>query len=79
MTLLGPGGSGKTRLAIEAAARELDRFPDGVWLVELAPVMSPELVINELADTWGLRASIFQSYPIPRPPKPPGSQKTSEV
>ncbi len=56
VTLLGPGGTGKTRLAIEAAARQLDRFPDGVWLVELAPVMAPELVIAELADVWGLRA-----------------------
>ena len=56
VTLLGPGGTGKTRLAIQAAARQLERFPDGVWLVELAPVMSPELVVSELADVWGLRA-----------------------
>jgi predicted ATPase/class 3 adenylate cyclase len=56
VTLLGPGGTGKTRLALEIASRQLDRFPDGVWLVELAPIASPELVVNELADVWGLRA-----------------------
>ncbi|WP_327066285.1 BTAD domain-containing putative transcriptional regulator [Kitasatospora sp. NBC_01302] len=37
-TLTGPGGAGKTRLSIEAARPLLDRFPDGVWLVELAPL-----------------------------------------
>ena len=41
VTLTGPGGSGKTRLANEAAATMLDRMPDGVWLVELAPVVDP--------------------------------------
>ena len=56
VTLLGPGGTGKTRLALEIASQQLGRFPDGVWLVELAPIASPELVINELADVWGLRA-----------------------
>ena len=56
VTLLGPGGTGKTRLALEVARGRLHHYPDGVWLVELAPVVSPELVISELADTWGLRA-----------------------
>jgi predicted ATPase/DNA-binding SARP family transcriptional activator len=37
-TLTGPGGSGKTRLATEAALRMVDQQPDGVWLVELAPI-----------------------------------------
>ena len=36
MTLTGVGGTGKTRLALEAATHELGRFPDGVWVVELA-------------------------------------------
>jgi predicted ATPase/DNA-binding SARP family transcriptional activator len=41
VTLTGPGGAGKTRLAIEAGAGMLDRMPDGVWMVELAPVADP--------------------------------------
>jgi predicted ATPase/DNA-binding SARP family transcriptional activator len=41
VTLTGPGGAGKTRLAAEAAARMLDRLPDGVWMVELGSVVDP--------------------------------------
>jgi predicted ATPase/class 3 adenylate cyclase len=49
LTLLGPGGTGKTRLALQAAAEILDQFPDGVWLVELAPVTDPDLVSERVA------------------------------
>jgi predicted ATPase/DNA-binding SARP family transcriptional activator len=41
VTLIGPGGVGKTRLAVETAAQLVDRFPDGVWLVELAGLGRP--------------------------------------
>ena len=41
LTLTGPGGSGKTRLALHIAADLLDSFPDGVWVVELATVSDP--------------------------------------
>jgi predicted ATPase len=44
VTVTGPGGSGKTRLACEVARRVAARFADGVWLVELAPVQDPEQV-----------------------------------
>ena len=42
VTLVGPGGAGKTRLAVTAGARFAERAPDGVWLAELAPIIEPE-------------------------------------
>ncbi|MGH2475685.1 MAG: ATP-binding protein, partial [Candidatus Limnocylindrales bacterium] len=44
VTLTGSGGCGKTRLAVQAAARLADRWPDGVWWVDLGPVTDPALV-----------------------------------
>ena len=44
VTLTGPGGIGKTRLALAVAHRLLSQFPDGVWLAELAPLSNPGLV-----------------------------------
>jgi predicted ATPase/DNA-binding SARP family transcriptional activator len=49
LTLTGPGGAGKTRLAYEAAARLLDSYPDGVHVVELASLSRPELVPQAVA------------------------------
>src|SRR5215207_43320 len=49
ITLTGPGGIGKTRLALRAARKLARHFPDGVWLVELAEVESPDLVAYALA------------------------------
>jgi predicted ATPase/DNA-binding SARP family transcriptional activator len=57
VTLVGPGGAGKTRLALEAAASGLARFPDGVWLAELAPVRDPTLVAHTVATAIGLDPS----------------------
>ena len=54
VTLTGAGGTGKTRLAIEAARPLVDRYVDGVWLVELAPVTDPALVATAVAETWRL-------------------------
>ena len=55
ITLTGPGGAGKTRLAVEAARGELAAMPDGVWLVELAPVTDPADVTSTVLSTLGLR------------------------
>jgi predicted ATPase/class 3 adenylate cyclase len=49
LTLTGPGGSGKTRLAVHLAADLLDVYPEGVWLVELAPVTEAEGVAPTVA------------------------------
>ncbi len=54
-TLTGPGGAGKTRLAVEAARAQLGAMPDGVWLVELAPVTDPGEVAQTALATLGLR------------------------
>jgi predicted ATPase/DNA-binding SARP family transcriptional activator len=56
LTLTGPAGTGKTRLAVEATVGIESQFPDGVVLVELAPVRDPELVAPAIADTLGVSA-----------------------
>ena len=55
VTLTGPGGTGKTRLALQAAADLIDRFEDGVFFVDLAPIREPESVLAAIARTVGLR------------------------
>lgn len=55
LTLTGPSGSGKTRLALRAGAQAASRFRDGVWLVELAPVASPDLVAAVVASALWVR------------------------
>jgi len=54
VTLTGPGGTGKTRLAIEAAARSIDRYPWGAWLVDLAPLSDPAAVPSAIAAAIGI-------------------------
>jgi predicted ATPase/class 3 adenylate cyclase/Tfp pilus assembly protein PilF len=54
LTLVGTGGCGKTRLALQVAAGQLDRFTDGVWLVELAPLSDPALVPQTVATALNL-------------------------
>ena len=56
VTLVGPGGTGKTRLATEIALRGMEGYPDGAWIAELAPITDPELVSATIADLWNLRA-----------------------
>jgi predicted ATPase/class 3 adenylate cyclase len=54
ITLTGPGGCGKTRLAIEAASASLTLRPDGIWFVDLAPVSDPDLVLTTAAAAMNL-------------------------
>ncbi|HEX5493627.1 MAG TPA: BTAD domain-containing putative transcriptional regulator, partial [Mycobacteriales bacterium] len=74
VTLVGPGGAGKTRLATESAAR-LDRPPaDGVWLVELAPVADPADLPHAVADALGVRETALlagRRDPVPVGPADP--------
>jgi predicted ATPase/class 3 adenylate cyclase len=55
LTLTGPGGSGKTRLALELASEMVPEHADGVWFIELGPVSGPHLVPQAVADTLHLK------------------------
>jgi predicted ATPase/DNA-binding SARP family transcriptional activator len=55
LTLTGTGGTGKTRLALEAAQSARGSYPDGVWLVELAGVRRDDDVVRATADVFGVR------------------------
>jgi predicted ATPase len=54
LTLTGPGGIGKTRLALQGAADQIDRFEDGVYFVDLAPVLDPEAAFEGIVRAVGL-------------------------
>jgi len=58
LTLTGAGGSGKTRLALQAAAEAVDEFPDGVWFVSLASLTDPQFVEPTIAQVLGARADL---------------------
>ena len=55
LTLTGPGGTGKTRLSLQAAAELLDEFADGVFFVDLAPIGDPALVLPTIAWALGIQ------------------------
>ncbi len=55
VTLTGPGGTGKTRLALQVAADSSERFADGLYFVDLAPIREPDPVLAAIARTVGLR------------------------
>jgi predicted ATPase/DNA-binding SARP family transcriptional activator len=55
VTLTGPGGAGKTRLAVEIGTRAVDLFPGGVWLADLTGIAGPELVAARVMEALGVR------------------------
>src|SRR5215216_6142073 len=60
LTLSGPGGTGKTRLALQAAADLLDDFPDGTYFVPLATVTEAEMLLPAVAEALGVRETAEQ-------------------
>ena len=62
LTLIGPGGTGKTRLSLQIAVDQLARFDDGVWLVELAPIVDPAFIVSTIAAVFDIREA--QGVPL---------------
>ena len=60
LTLAGPGGCGKTRLALRLAATMVDAYPDGVWVADLAPVAEAALLPSAVASALGIGEVPFQ-------------------
>lgn len=61
ITLTGAGGSGKTRLGLQLVADVADKYPDGVWWVDLAPITDEEVVASKVATTLSVREVESQS------------------
>jgi len=57
LTLIGPGGTGKTRLALQSSAEVIDHFVDGTYFVDLAPIRDPKSVLASIARTIGISES----------------------
>ena len=54
VTLTGSGGTGKTRLSLQVAAEVLDHFEHGVWFIELAPLVDPDLISQTILSVMGI-------------------------
>ena len=55
VTLTGSGGAGKSRLSLQVGLECLHNFPDGIWLIELAPVTDPAFIVQTMLSTFNLR------------------------
>ncbi|HEU0297146.1 MAG TPA: tetratricopeptide repeat protein, partial [Anaerolineales bacterium] len=60
LTLIGPGGTGKTRLSMQVAGELLAQYPDGAWFVEFAPISDPSLVASTTAAALNLPAEVHR-------------------
>lgn len=63
LTLIGPGGTGKTRVSNQLGGDQLALYPDGVWMIELAPLADPALIPQTIASVFGLRKSPDRPLP----------------
>src|SRR5207237_7678981 len=61
VTVTGPGGIGKTRLAVEVARGLVDRFPGGIHFVPLSPISDPSLIASVIVQTLGIRETVGQA------------------
>lgn len=68
VTLVGPGGTGKTRLAIEVGSSVLGRSPDGVWFVDLSPLSARDQAVRAIASAVGLMETRPALGAAPAPP-----------
>lgn len=68
LTLVGSGGVGKTRLALQVGVELLDRYPDGVWFVDLAAITDPQLVSSVVAQALGMNQQEGRSVEESIPP-----------
>ncbi len=62
VTLIGPGGTGKTKLSLQVAAEQLPHFKDGVWFIELASISDPANIVSTIASAFDLRE--VQNVPV---------------
>ena len=79
VTVLGPGGVGKTRLATHTAAECRSRYPDGVWLVELASITDPSGILPALLTAVGARTARFIERGENVPPADPFERLISQL
>lgn len=61
ISIVGAAGVGKTRLALELGAATQDRFADGVWIIDLAPLVTPDLILESIGILFGLQLSSFDA------------------